>query len=207
MQVACFRTTPRSSAEPAYAWYPPTSMESDYAELVRAVAGGGAPARAAESEICRRFAPRIRLYGLRHLRSEDLAADLAQLVLLSTLEAIRAGRLEDPARLDRFILGVSRNTASGVRDRERRLEPRAPEDLDIGATEMNIEKIDLGALFRCISALEGRPRTVVYLSYQEERSAEEIATILETTPANVRVLRHRAVAQLRTCLDGKAARP
>jgi RNA polymerase sigma-70 factor (ECF subfamily) len=181
-------------------------MESDYADLVRAVAGGGAGGRGAESEICRRFAPRIRLYGLRHLRSEDRAADLVQLVLLATLEAIRAGRLEDPTRLDRFILGVSRHTASGVRARERRLEPRAPEDLDVGAMEMNVEKVDLGALFRCISALEGRPRTVVYLSYQEERSAEEIATILETTPANVRVLRHRAVAQLRTCLDGKAAR-
>lgn len=181
-------------------------MESDYAELVRAVSGDATAARAAESEICRRFAPRIRLYGLRHLRSEDRAADLVQLVLLSTLEAIRAGRLEDPMRLDRFILGVCRNTASGVRDRERRLEPRPPEDLDVGATEMNVEKVDLGALFRCMSMLEGRPRTVLFLSYQEERSAEEIATILETTAANVRVLRHRAVAQLRTCLDGKAAR-
>ena len=178
----------------------------DYGELVRAVAGGGTTSRAAESEICRQFAPRIRLYGLRHLRSEDRAADLVQLVLLSTLEAIRAGRLEDPTRLDRFILGTCRNTASGVRDRERRLEPRAPENLDVGTMEMNVEKVDLGALFRCMSTLEERPRTVLYLSYQEERSAEEIATILETTSANVRVLRHRAVAQLRTCIDGKAAR-
>jgi hypothetical protein len=39
------------------------------------------------------------------------------------------------------------------------------------------------------------------LSFNEERSAEEIAARLETTPGNVRLLRHRAVAQLRRCLD------
>jgi len=44
---------------------------------------------------------------------------------------------------------------------------------------------------------------VVHLSFHEERSAEEIAQRLETTAGNVRVLRHRAVARLRRCLDGR----
>jgi hypothetical protein len=43
------------------------------AELVDRIARG-ADVRDAEAELCRRFAPRIRLYGLRHLRSEDRAA-------------------------------------------------------------------------------------------------------------------------------------
>ena len=36
--------------------------------------------RDAEGELCRRFAPRIRLYGLRHLGDEDRARDLEVLV-------------------------------------------------------------------------------------------------------------------------------
>ena len=71
----------------------------------------------AETELCRRFGPRVRLYGLRHLHSEDLAADLVQSVLLAVLEATRAGRIEEASHLDRFILGTCRNIAHRVRER------------------------------------------------------------------------------------------
>src|SRR6266566_5663281 len=68
-------------------------------------------AQFAEAELCRRFAPRIRLYGLRHLRDEERARDLVQAVLLAVLVAARAGRIEDPERFDRFVLGTCRNTS------------------------------------------------------------------------------------------------
>ena len=45
-------------------------------ELARAIGAG--PSEAAESELYRRFAPRVRLYGLRHLRDEESARDLVQ---------------------------------------------------------------------------------------------------------------------------------
>ena len=178
--------------------------KADHASLVERVASGGSGSAVAETEICRRFAPRIRLYGLKHLRAEDRADDLVQLVLMTTLEAARAGRIEDPARLDRFVLGTCRNTALRVREREARLELKELPELD-SPFEMNIETIDLDVLFRCIAALEERPRVVVQLSFQEERSAEEIAAQLGTTAANVRVVRHRAIAQLRACVDQKGA--
>lgn len=177
----------------------------DEAELVRAVADGGANGRAAEAEICRRFAPRIRLYGLRHLRNQDRAADLVQLVLMATLEAVRSATIENPALLHRFVLGTCRNIATRMRAREARFEPRPIEEIDPGALEPNVDKVDLEALLRCIARLEERPRAVVQLSFQEERDAEEIAAALGTTAGNVRVLRHRAVAQLRACLDAKGA--
>jgi RNA polymerase sigma-70 factor (ECF subfamily) len=41
------------------------------------------------------MAPRIRLYGLRHLRDEHAADDLTQQVLITTLETLRAGRLRE----------------------------------------------------------------------------------------------------------------
>ena len=92
------------------------------AELVDRIARG-ADVREAEAELCRRFAPRIRLYGLRHLRSEDRAADLVQSVLLSVLDAARSGRVEQAEQLDRFVLGTCRNVACRVRETETRTVP------------------------------------------------------------------------------------
>src|SRR3954471_1632925 len=91
-------------------------------ELARRIAAGGAAARdsEAETELCQRFGPRARLYGLRHLRDEDAARDLAQQALLVVLEAIRAGRLESPDRLAAFLFGACRNLALTMRRGARR---------------------------------------------------------------------------------------
>ena len=79
------------------------------ADLARAIAGSAtAIDAAAEAEFCRRFAPRVRLYGLRHLRDRHAAADLVQQVLMMTLERLRAGKLRDPERLASFVLGTCR---------------------------------------------------------------------------------------------------
>jgi len=72
------------------------------------------------------MAPRIRLYGLRHLRHEHAAEDLAQQVLITTLEALRAGRLREPEKLASFVLGSCRMTVldlrRGAQRKERMLE-------------------------------------------------------------------------------------
>src|SRR5262245_64299959 len=79
------------------------------ATLARAIAGAGTDLDAtAEAEFCRRFAPRVRLYGLRHLRDRHAAADLVQQALLMTLERLRAGKLREPERLASFVLGTCR---------------------------------------------------------------------------------------------------
>src|SRR4029453_5657290 len=72
--------------------------EDDGALARRILAAAPETDAAAESELCRRFAPRIRLYGLRHLRSEAAAADLAQEVLIMTLRKLRAGAVREPDR-------------------------------------------------------------------------------------------------------------
>ncbi len=182
------------------------------AELVRLIGaqqtpgGAGAQGRkSAEAEVCRRFAPRIRLYGLKHLRDEERARDLVQAVLLAILVAAREGRVEDPERLYRFVLGTCRNTSMRMRELDARATPVPTEELDVPSFLQDIEFVDTGALVQCLAALDLRGRSVVSLSFYEERSAEEIATRLDTTAGNVRVLRHRAIAALRRCLDGKAA--
>jgi RNA polymerase sigma-70 factor (ECF subfamily) len=175
-------------------------MEAPDAELVRAIAARADDARAAEAELCRRFAPRIRLYGLRHLRDEDRAADLVQAVLLALLQAARAGRIADPERVDRFMLGTSRNVAARMRDTDARAAGDAAL-ATIAAPDEPLEQVDTAALVRCMATLDARARQIVMLSFNDERSADEIAALLALSAVNVRVLRHRAIAALRRCLD------
>ena len=73
----------------------------------------------------RRFAPRVRLYGRRHLRSDAAADDLAQDVLLRTIERLRAGEVRRPEDIGSFILGTSRMMAHGERRVTRRREALA----------------------------------------------------------------------------------
>ncbi len=63
-------------------------------DLVRQIGCG--ENREAEAALFRRMAPRVRLFGLRHLRDEAAADDLTQQVLIITLKALREGRLREP---------------------------------------------------------------------------------------------------------------
>ena len=68
------------------------SIDLSDGDLARAVAGRGPGlAEAAEAELYRPLAPRVRLYGLRHLRDEDAARDLVQQVMLLAIEKLRGG--------------------------------------------------------------------------------------------------------------------
>jgi len=169
--------------------------------LVQKVAQGGAEGRLAEAELCRRFAPRIELYGVRHLGDPERARDLVQMTLIGLLRAARERRIREGDKVAHFVLGTCRNTAIRLRDMDARLELKAPEDLPEIPVEMT-EPLDLRDLMHCLQVLEDRARQVVYLSFTEGKSAGEIAKRLSTTSGNVRVVRHRAVSALRTCLEG-----
>ena len=168
--------------------------------MVHQIAAGSP---AAEAELCRRYAQRARLYGLRHLRDEQRALDLMQAVLLRVLEAARAGRVEEPDKLERFVLGTCRHLTLQMRERDGRALPVPDEELANIPVDAP-EPTDRGALARCVAGLDERSRRVVLLSFHEERSADEIAALLATTTGNVRVVRHRAVAALRRCLGAAA---
>ena len=185
-------------------WYVPARMQAPDGELVRAIAARSGDARKAEAELCRRFAPRIRLYGLRHLRDEDRARDLVQAVLLGVLVAAREGRIDDPERVARFMLGTCRNVALRMKQGDaRNAGPEALDELTDELDRGQRDRVDMAALLRCLDGLDARSRRVVTLSFNEERPAEDVAGALGTSAGNVRVIRHRAVAALRRCLDAK----
>jgi RNA polymerase sigma-70 factor, ECF subfamily len=175
-------------------------IEVGDAELVRQIGTGGD--REAEAEFCRRMAPRIRLYGLRHLRDEHAAEDLAQQVLITTLEALRAGRLREPEKLASFVLGTCRMTVLNLRrgaERKERLLEQYGSDL-AAPSGFAMPHVDHELLARCVQGLSERERSVVVMTFYDEQTGADVASLLGVSEANVRVIRHRAIHQLRKCM-------
>ena len=173
-----------------------------------AKAGQAAGAAAAESELYRRFAPRVRLYGLRHLRDEESARDLVQQVMLLTIEKLRKDDVRDPDQIASFVLGTSRTMAMASRRTEARRERLRDTFLAPGAVGPSEAgaALDLDRLEQCLAQLADRERSVVFQSFYAECSAAAVAADLGLSEGNVRVIRHRALAKLRGCvLAGRQA--
>jgi RNA polymerase sigma-70 factor (ECF subfamily) len=170
------------------------------AELVRRIGAGDD--REAEAELFRRMAPRIRLYGLRHLREEHAAQDLVQQVMIVAIEALRAGRLREPEKLASFVLGTCRmtvvNDLRGDQRKQRLLEQFGTDMLKPAWSSR--PQLDHDHLERCLQGLRERERSVVVMSFYAEQSGAEVADVLGVSEANVRVIRHRAIHQLRDCM-------
>lgn len=180
------------------------SALDDGALARRITDAGSTPDSAAESELYRRLAPRVRLYGLRHLRDRHGAADLVQNVLLMTLERLRAGRIREPERIGSFVLGTCRMTVLEMRRGTRRREALLETYGDVAATFESSEPglLDGNRLARCLEALTERERSVVVLTFFADRDADDVGAELSISSGNVRVIRHRALSRLRACVDG-----
>jgi RNA polymerase sigma-70 factor (ECF subfamily) len=157
-------------------------------------------AQGAESELCRRFAPRLRLYGLRHTRNEQSAADLAQQALVLMIESIRAGRVREPEKLASFLLGSCRMLLLDIRRGERRREGLLHEFARTFSHVEPVEPLDTKQIQNCLQRLPERERSVVVMTYYDEQSSEAVAKSLGLTSANARVIRHRALERLRECM-------
>ena len=179
----------------------------DDAALARRIIAS-APTRrdaAAEAELCRRLGPRIRLYGLKHLRSDAAAADLMQDVLMLLLDKLREGAVREPSQVVSFALGTARQTVvdwrrSGAR-RTRILE-EFPIDLMPAepSNDDGPEPIDAQRLRGCLGALPERERAVLVMTFYDDRPADAVASELGLSAGNVRVIRHRGLERLRGCM-------
>lgn len=161
---------------------------------------------AAEAELCARYQRRVYLYGVRHLRDVNAAEDFMQDVLATAIERVRAGALNDPAKLGSFVLGTCRMQALGrkrsVSRRARILalygDPRVPE----GAASPAVETADLPRVRDCLARLADRDRTVLLLTFYAELDAGALGHELGVDASHARVLRLRALARLQTCVKG-----
>jgi RNA polymerase sigma-70 factor (ECF subfamily) len=174
-------------------------LESDAAVALRVAARGGDPG--AEAELCRRFARRALLYGLRHLGNAAAAEDLAQEALVTVLLALREGKLREPEQLASFVLGTCRTLASSQRRKSARREALLALEPLHEAAEQLPREVDRGRLQGCLQGLEEREQAIVVMTFQQDRPAEAIAESLGLSTGNVRVLRHRTLARLHACIE------
>lgn len=172
--------------------------------LARRIAAA-APARDAEAEagLYRLLAPRVRRYGLRHLRDPHAAADLMQQVMALALERLRAGGLREPDRVLSWVLGTCRLTVMDQRRGERRREELLQRYADaLPAPVVHLApRLDQERVAHCLERLPERERAVLVLSFYDEQPADAVGTQLGLTATHVRVIRHRGLDQLRRCVD------
>ena len=176
----------------------------DDAALARAIAAAAPRVdRDAEAELYRRLAPRVRAYGLRHLRDAHAAADLMQQVLMMTLERLRDGRLREPEKLASFVLGMCRmvvlETRRGTARREGLLRTygEVPEAMD----PPEQRGLDEAKLSSCLERLPERERSVLILGFYADKPADAVARELGLSAVNARVIRHRGLLKLRECMS------
>ena len=159
----------------------------------------------AEAELYRRLAPRVRLYGRRHLRDDEAALDLMQHVMVATIEKLRAGEVREPERVVSFVFGMCRMVTMEMRRGDRRrdeLLEKYGADLEIADIAI-APRLDEARVAACLERLAERERTVLILSFYEDEPAERVGVTLGLSAGNVRVIRHRAIEHLRDCVMGK----
>lgn len=184
----------------------PNDTALDEVGLARRIAEAGTRrAPGAETELYRRLAPRVRLYGRKHLRDDHAAADLVQQVLLMTFERLREGRLRDPERIVSFVFGTCRMVVLDLRRghaRRERLLATYGEDVPVVDPSAPPE-LDRDRLRHCLEELPERERSVLVMTFYEEAPAQAVAKALGLSEGNVRVIRHRGLQRLRECVTGE----
>jgi RNA polymerase sigma-70 factor (ECF subfamily) len=182
-------------------------VEDDAGLARRIIAAGPNRDPAAEALLYASLAPRVRLYGRKHLRDTQRADDLVQDVLLMTFDRLGRGEVREPERIASFVLGACRQTVIDFKrgeSRRARLRETYSVDLEAG-TDGEAGPLDTARLEHCLDGLSQRERTVVLMTFYDDSPADAVAQALDLSAGNVRVIRHRAVERLRRCIEGAAA--
>jgi RNA polymerase sigma-70 factor (ECF subfamily) len=149
-------------------------------------------------------------------RNQGLSAEEAlehvQDALCTWLEQRR--RQQQPAH-DAWLATLKlmvKNSARNGRRRHHRLCPHlAIDQLQLAQPHADAEQLVSAAQARvrlqvCVAQLRELERAVISLRLLEERSGEDVASLLGLSRAHVDVLSHRAKATLRACMGGESCR-
>ena len=154
----------------------------------------------------------LKIFAARRLRDWVAAEDVAQETLTLGLEALRAGRLENPEALAGYLFQTAlhlcfRRFRSA--DRERRALSRFGRGAlaeDTGPLD-KLVSAESGALLRkALEDLEPEQRRLLELTYRDDLDSEAIGRELGIRPEAVRSRRYRAIRRLARAL-GITRRP
>jgi RNA polymerase sigma-70 factor (ECF subfamily) len=155
-------------------------------------------------ELCRREWPAV--YGIAYhaLGQRAEAQDLTQDVFVRALRSLPAYRAS-AAPFSAWLSTIARNL---LRDRWRAARPAWSElTEDVAATNREhdpeawtLANAEATQIRAALEALPADYQTVLRLRVLEGRSTEEVAGLLERSPAALRQLQHRAIVALRSAL-------
>ena len=152
----------------------------------------------AEDQLVRWFHPRIRLIAAGRLRGADAAQDVAQDTIVAVLEAVRAGRVREPAHLPAFVFGIAtnlinnRHRTAAQRREVQMVVPDPPSDADAIVTTLDF--VQRRTLVRqALLQLDSIDRAILILSMVDGLKPREIAPRVGLTPAVVRTRKTRAI--------------
>jgi RNA polymerase sigma-70 factor (ECF subfamily) len=152
----------------------------------------------AEAALALQFYPRILAMARARLHGAPAAADITQDTILAVLEALRAGRIREPARLPAFVLSTARNLINGfLRNQTRSREvlrdpPQEPGQNDPTPFELDDEQ-RFALVGEALDRLKPIDQQILRLTLVEGMTSREIAPLVGLDPGAVRTRRARAV--------------
>lgn len=169
-----------------------TAPEFDDATLVAQVRAGDAEA---ESELARRFGPRMRVLCLARTGRPDLAGDLAQDAMIALLLELRRGSLRDAAALPAFAAGIARNVVRAEHRASSRYDVRS---LDVDVVQASAEEADIRRLDvqRAVERLPVPDQQVLQLILVEGCKPADLAARLGISAEAARARKLRAQRRL-----------
>lgn len=152
------------------------------------------------------FREPLRIFAARRLRDWTAAEDVVQETLAHGLEALRAGRLENPAVLPGYLFQTAlhvcfRRFRSADRERRALQRLRPAESADDSGPFGALVSAERGTqLKQALETLEPDQRRLLELTYRDELDSEAIGRELGVSPDAVRARRHRAIQRLAKAL-------
>jgi len=157
-----------------------------------------------ETELVARFHERLRVFAARRL-GDAAAEDVAQEALRRVIEALRSGRLRDPAALPSFVFETARHVCQH-RLRSEAREGRALERFHLTSTAetassidplLNLERVEIVEQVR--TAMERLPKgdvEILRLFFFEGLDTAAVGRRLDLEVGATRVRKHRALRRL-----------
>jgi RNA polymerase sigma-70 factor (ECF subfamily) len=169
--------------------------------------GAPEPTTAAEPEIAEldQFRERLRLFAARRLGNPVEAEDVVQEVLRRAFEALRAGRVQNPAALPAFLFQTARYVCmhrgrSAGRERKALQRFGSSAGDEGGGTESPLTALisaeRRSSVRQALGQLDSEERRLLEMTYRDERDSGDIGRQLGLTAGAVRVRRHRAIRRL-----------